>query len=169
VGGGELGGARAALMSEFRQLRGGGGATLEGVLFDFDRCYVAVTARDRRFDGQFITAVRTTGIYCRPSCPATTPKRVNVEFLATAAAAQLRGYRACRRCRPDAVPGSPDWNAGADLAARAMRLITDGVIERDGVPGWATPPANWAARSPPSSAPARWRWPGHTARSPPGR
>jgi AraC family transcriptional regulator of adaptative response / DNA-3-methyladenine glycosylase II len=137
VGGGELGGARAALMSEFRQLRGGGGATLEGVLFDFDRCYVAVTARDRRFDGQFITAVRTTGIYCRPSCPATTPKRVNVEFLATAAAAQLRGYRACRRCRPDAVPGSPDWNAGADLAARAMRLITDGVIERDGVPGLA--------------------------------
>jgi AraC family transcriptional regulator of adaptative response / DNA-3-methyladenine glycosylase II len=107
------------------------------VLFDFDRCYAAVAARDRRFDGQFITAVRTTGIYCRPSCPATAPKRLNVEFLATAAAAQLRGYRACRRCRPDAVPGSPGWNAGADLAARAMRLITDGVIERDGVPGLA--------------------------------
>jgi AraC family transcriptional regulator of adaptative response / DNA-3-methyladenine glycosylase II len=124
-------------MSDFRQPRAGGVGTLKGVLLDFDRCYAAVTARDRRFDGQFITAVRTTGIYCRPSCPATTPKRVNVEFVATAAAAQLRGYRACRRCRPDAVPGSPDWNAGADLAARAMRLITDGVIEREGVPGLA--------------------------------
>jgi AraC family transcriptional regulator, regulatory protein of adaptative response / DNA-3-methyladenine glycosylase II len=82
--------------------------------------------------------VRTTGIYCRPSCPATTPKRGNVEFLPTAGAAQQRGYRACRRCLPDAVPGSPEWNMRADLAARAMRLINDGVVERDGVPGLAT-------------------------------
>jgi AraC family transcriptional regulator of adaptative response / DNA-3-methyladenine glycosylase II len=124
-------------MSDFRQLGSGCGGTIHGVLLDFERCYAAVASRDSRFDGQFITAVRTTGIYCRPSCPATVPKRVNVEFLPTAAAAQLRGYRACRRCRPDAVPGSPDWNARADLAARAMRLITDGVIERDGVPGLA--------------------------------
>jgi AraC family transcriptional regulator of adaptative response / DNA-3-methyladenine glycosylase II len=107
------------------------------VLFDFDRCYAAVSARDPRFDGQFVTTVRTTGIYCRPSCPATTPKPANVEFQPTSAAAQLRGYRACLRCRPDAVPGSPDWNLRADLAGRAMRLITDGVVERDGVDGLA--------------------------------
>jgi len=108
------------------------------VILDDDRCYRAVTSRDARFDGQFVTAVRTTGIYCRPSCPAVTPKRTNVEFWPTAAAAQLRGFRACRRCLPDAVPGSPDWNVRADLAARAMRLIGDGVVERDGVPGLAT-------------------------------
>ncbi len=113
------------------------GGTIRGVPLDFDRCYAAVAANDPRFDGHFITAVRTTGIYCRPSCPATVPKRANVEFLPTAADAQLRGYRACRRCRPDAVPGSLDWNARADLAARAMRLITDGVVERDGVVGLA--------------------------------
>ena len=98
----------------------------------------AVMARDLRADGRFVFAVRTTGIYCRPSCPATTPKRGNVEFLLTAGAAQQRGYRACRRCRPDAVPGSPDWNSRADLAARAMRLINDGLVERRGVPGLAT-------------------------------
>ncbi|OLT15112.1 AraC family transcriptional regulator [Pseudonocardia sp. CNS-139] len=107
------------------------------MLLDEDRCYRAVASRDARFDGHFITAVRTTGIYCRPSCPAVTPKRPNVEFLPTAAAAQQRGYRACRRCQPDAVPGSPEWNLRADLAARAMRLIADGVVERDGVPGLA--------------------------------
>src|SRR5689334_5480889 len=105
------------------------------VLIDEDRSYRAVASRDQRFDGQFVTAVRTTGIYCRPSCPAVTPKRTNVEFWPTAAAAQLRGFRACRRCLPDAVPGSPDWNVRADLAGRAMRLIGDGVVERNGVPG----------------------------------
>ncbi|MGQ4598153.1 Ada metal-binding domain-containing protein [Nocardia sp. R6R-6] len=104
---------------------------------DFERCYRAVTTRDSRFDGQFFTAVRTTGIYCRPSCPAITPKRANVSFLPTAAAAQQAGYRACRRCLPDAAPGSPLWNTRADLAARAMRLIGDGVIERGGVPALA--------------------------------
>lgn len=107
------------------------------MLLDQERCYRAVTSRDARFDGHFITAVRTTGIYCRPSCPATTPQRANVEFLPTAGAAQQRGYRACRRCLPDAVPGSPDWNVRADLAARAMRLIADGVVERAGVTGLA--------------------------------
>ena len=84
---------------------------------DHDRCYNALASRDARFDGHFIAAVRTTRIYCRPSCPAITPKRGNVEFVPTAAAAQQRGYRACRRCLPDAVPGSPDWNTRADLAA----------------------------------------------------
>ncbi|HWC84868.1 MAG TPA: AlkA N-terminal domain-containing protein [Pseudonocardiaceae bacterium] len=105
--------------------------------FDPEYAYRAVSGRDSRFDGWFITAVRTTGIYCRPSCPATTPKRTNVEFFPTAAAAQSAGYRACRRCLPDAVPGSPEWNLRADLAARAMRLINDGVIERSGVSGLA--------------------------------
>ncbi|WP_372477273.1 DNA-3-methyladenine glycosylase 2 family protein [Nocardia australiensis] len=104
---------------------------------DFERCYRAVSTRDSRFDGQFFTAVRTTGIYCRPSCPAITPKPANVTFLPTAAAAQHAGYRACRRCLPDAAPGSPLWNIRADLAARAMRLIGDGVIERGGVPALA--------------------------------
>ncbi|MBK1785664.1 DNA-3-methyladenine glycosylase 2 [Prauserella cavernicola] len=104
---------------------------------DTERCYRAVMSRDSRFDGQFIVAVRTTGIYCRPSCPAMTPKARNVEFYPTSAAAQSRGYRACRRCLPDAVPGSPEWNVRADLAARAMRLIADGTVEREGVPGLA--------------------------------
>ena len=107
------------------------------MLLDHDRCYRAVASRDARFDGCFIVAVRTTGIYCRPSCPAMTPKPQNVTFLPTAAAAQLAGYRACRRCLPDAVPGSPEWNLRGDLVARAVRLIADGVVERDGVPGLA--------------------------------
>jgi AraC family transcriptional regulator of adaptative response / DNA-3-methyladenine glycosylase II len=111
--------------------------TVHGVWRDSERCYRAVASRDSRFDGQFITAVRTTGIYCRPSCPALTPKQHNVEFFPTSAAAQAGGYRACRRCLPDAVPGSPEWNLRADLAARAMRLISDGIVEREGVPGLA--------------------------------
>ncbi len=102
-----------------------------------DQCYVAVQSRDQRFDGWFVTAVRTTGIYCRPSCPAITPKRTNVDFYPTAAAAQQRGFRACKRCRPDASPGSPEWNVRQDVVARAMRLIADGIVERDGVAGLA--------------------------------
>ncbi len=104
---------------------------------DPDQCYVAVQSRDQRFDGWFVTAVRTTGIYCRPSCPAITPKRSNVDFFPTAAAAQQHGFRACKRCRPDASPGSPDWNSRHDVVARAMRLIADGVVEREGVGGLA--------------------------------
>jgi len=104
---------------------------------DFEHCYRAVASRDSRFDGRFFTAVTSTGIYCRPSCPALTPKRSNVRFYASAAAAQRNGFRACRRCRPDAVPGSPDWDARADLVGRAMRLIADGVVDREGVPGLA--------------------------------
>ncbi|GHE68647.1 DNA-3-methyladenine glycosylase [Streptomyces longispororuber] len=80
----------------------------------------------------------TTGIYCRPSCPAVTPKRQNVSFYPTAAAAQSRGFRACRRCRPDAVPGSAEWNVRADVVGRAMRMIGDGVVDREGVGGLAT-------------------------------
>ncbi|MEV0701575.1 AlkA N-terminal domain-containing protein [Saccharopolyspora sp. NPDC050389] len=97
----------------------------------------AVASRDARFDGCFIHAVRTTGIYCRPSCPARTPKPDNSLFFPTAAAAQAAGFRACRRCLPDAVPGSPEWDLRADLAGRAMRLISDGVVDRCGVRGLA--------------------------------
>ena len=106
-------------------------------VLDAERCYRAVRSRDRRFDGVFYIAVTTTGIYCRPSCPAVTPRRRNVEFYVTAAAAQQAGYRACRRCLPDATPGSPEWDVHADVAGRAMRLINDGVVERDGVEGLA--------------------------------
>ncbi|MGW3354721.1 bifunctional transcriptional activator/DNA repair enzyme AdaA [Streptomyces bungoensis] len=104
---------------------------------DEDSRYEAVRSRDGRFDGVFFFAVETTGIYCRPSCPAVTPKRHNVRFFATAAAAQRSGFRACRRCRPDAVPGSAEWNVRADAVGRAMRLIADGVVDREGVAGLA--------------------------------
>jgi AraC family transcriptional regulator of adaptative response / DNA-3-methyladenine glycosylase II len=103
----------------------------------FAKRYRAVSSRDARFDGQFITGVHSTGIYCRPSCPAGTPKPSNVSFYLTAAAAHEAGLRACKRCLPDAVPGSPDWNIRDDLAARAMRLIVDGAVEREGVTGLA--------------------------------
>ncbi|MFI7383856.1 bifunctional transcriptional activator/DNA repair enzyme AdaA [Streptomyces sp. NPDC049813] len=102
-----------------------------------DTRYEAVRSRDARFDGEFFFAVRTTGIYCRPSCPAVTPKRHNVRYYASAAAAQSSGFRACRRCRPDAVPGSAAWNVRADVVGRAMRLIGDGVVDREGVGGLA--------------------------------
>ncbi len=104
---------------------------------DTERCVRAVQSKDDRFDGWFFTAVLTTGIYCRPSCPATPPKPQNMRFFPSAAAAQQAGFRACKRCRPDASPGSPEWNERADLVARAMRLIADGVVDRDGVSGLA--------------------------------
>jgi AraC family transcriptional regulator, regulatory protein of adaptative response / DNA-3-methyladenine glycosylase II len=102
-------------------------------VLDPDTCYRAVSSRDERFDGMFFTAVTSTGIYCRPSCPARTPKRANVRFYRSAAEAQSAGFRACRRCRPDVSPGSPEWNIRADLVGRAMRLVADGVVDRDGV------------------------------------
>lgn len=104
---------------------------------DTEQCYRAMRSRDARFDGWFVTAVTSTRIYCRPSCPARAPKPTNVVFHPTAAAAQGAGFRACKRCRPDASPGSPQWNARADVIGRAMRLIADGVVDRDGVRGLA--------------------------------
>jgi AraC family transcriptional regulator, regulatory protein of adaptative response / DNA-3-methyladenine glycosylase II len=104
---------------------------------DFDRCYRAVQSKDARFDGWFVTAVLSTGIYCRPSCPARSPYARNVRFYRTAAAAQRAGFRACKRCRPDASPGSPEWNTRGDVVARAMRLISDGEVDRIGVTGLA--------------------------------
>lgn len=104
---------------------------------DFESRYRAASSRDARFDGWFIVAVTSTGIYCRPSCPAITPQRRNVQFYPTAAAAQTAGFRACLRCRPDAAPGSPEWDLRADVAGRAMRLINDGLVDREGVTGLA--------------------------------
>lgn len=108
-----------------------------GSAAEHDRRYRAIAARDTRFDGQFVTAVRSTRIYCRPSCPARTPKPENVTFYSTSAAAHEAGYRACKRCLPEAAPGSPAWDLRGDAAARAMRLITAGVVEQEGVPGLA--------------------------------
>jgi AraC family transcriptional regulator of adaptative response / DNA-3-methyladenine glycosylase II len=104
---------------------------------DFESCYRAAQSKDPRFDGWFFTAVTSTGIYCRPSCPAMTPKASNVGFYPSAAAAQAAGFRACRRCRPEAVPGSPEWDQKADVAGRAMKLIADGTVDREGVAGLA--------------------------------
>jgi AraC family transcriptional regulator, regulatory protein of adaptative response / DNA-3-methyladenine glycosylase II len=102
-----------------------------------ERRYRAAASKDARFDGVFFIGVTSTGIYCRPSCPAITPKRANMRFYRSAAAAQEAGFRACKRCRPDASPGSPEWNIRADMAARAMRLIADGAVDRAGVTGLA--------------------------------
>jgi AraC family transcriptional regulator, regulatory protein of adaptative response / DNA-3-methyladenine glycosylase II len=102
-----------------------------------DQRYQAAISKDARFDGVFFIAVTSTGIYCRPSCPAITPKREHMRFYRSAAAAQDSGFRACKRCRPDASPGSPEWNIRADVVGRAMRLIADGVVDRDGVAGLA--------------------------------
>jgi len=104
---------------------------------DTEACERAIRSRDARFDGWFICAVVTTGIYCRPSCPAR-PHLKNLRFYPSAAAAQQAGFRACKRCRPDASPGSPEWNVRSDLIARAMRLIGDGVVDREGVTGLAS-------------------------------
>lgn len=124
-------------MSDSRELFRRTGASIGLVDLDFDLCYRAVASRDTRFDGWFVTAVTSTGIYCRPSCPAMTPKRSHVRFYPNAAVAQQEGFRACLRCRPDAAPGSPEWHVRGDVAARAMRLIADGVVDRAGVPGLA--------------------------------
>lgn len=104
---------------------------------DHARCVRAVQTKDSRFDGQFITAVTSTGIYCRPSCPARTPAPRNMRFYPSAAAAHRDGFRACKRCLPDASPGSPEWNVRADVVARAVRLIKDGLLDRADVPALA--------------------------------
>lgn len=103
-----------------------------------DLYYRALAARDSRFDGWFFAGVTSTGIYCRPSCPSITPRPDRVRFFATSAAAQRSGFRACKRCRPDASPGSPEWNRRGDAVGRAMRAIADGVVDREGVLGLAS-------------------------------
>jgi AraC family transcriptional regulator, regulatory protein of adaptative response / DNA-3-methyladenine glycosylase II len=106
-------------------------------MFDDDTCYRAFTSRDRRFDGRFVTAVLTTGIYCRPGCPARRPARRNVRFFACPAAAESAGFRPCLRCRPETAPGSPAWSGTSATVARALRLIDDGALDGSGVVGLA--------------------------------
>jgi AraC family transcriptional regulator of adaptative response / DNA-3-methyladenine glycosylase II len=103
------------------------------VLLDPDVCYRALRTRDRRFDGRFFTAVRTTGIYCRPICPARTPRRENCLFVACAAAAEEAGYRPCRRCRPESAPGTPAWLGTSATVTRGLRLIAEGALDEAGV------------------------------------
>lgn len=104
---------------------------------DFDACYRAVASRDARFDGRFFTGVVSTGIYCRPICPARTPARRNVQFFPSAASAEGAGFRACRRCRPERSPFSPGWDVQADLVGRALQAIDEGVVDEEGVRGLA--------------------------------
>ena len=104
---------------------------------DLDVCYEAIRSRDARFDGRFFTGVTSTGIYCRPICPARTPGRRNVRFFPLAAAAEEAGFRPCRRCRPDRSPSSPDWDWRGDLVGRALRLIGEGTADKEGIPGVA--------------------------------
>ncbi len=99
---------------------------------DPDICYRAVASRDARFDGRFFTAVTTTGIYCRPVCPARTPGRGNVSFYSCAAAAEEAGFRPCRRCRPETAPGSPAWIGAPVTVRRALRLIDAGALDGRG-------------------------------------
>lgn len=112
----------------------------------FDAMYAAVAGRDPRFDGAFYTAVHTTGIYCRPSCPARTPLQRNVSFYPSAAAAQSAGFRACRRCVPEALPGSALWDVPGSVSSRALDLIERGVVDESGVEGLADW-LGWSSRS----------------------
>jgi len=100
---------------------------------DAARCYRALLSRDRRFDGRFFIGVVTTGVYCRPVCPVSPAKPENARFFACAAAAEAAGFRPCRRCRPDAAPGTPAWMGSSAAVTRALRLITDGALDDGGV------------------------------------
>jgi len=102
------------------------------MVIDGDICYRALRSRDARFDGRFFIGVRTTGIYCRPVCPARTPFRKNVTFYACAAAAEAAGFRPCRRCRPETAPGTPAWTGTSATVSRALRLIGDGGLDEAG-------------------------------------
>ncbi|MEA2804466.1 MAG: AraC family transcriptional regulator [Rhodospirillaceae bacterium] len=102
-------------------------------ILDHDRCERARVRRDRRYDGRFFSGVRTTRIYCRPVCPVRPAQGKNVEFYATAAAAEAAGFRPCLRCRPETAPFSPAWQGSRTTVHRAMRLIRDGTLDRAGV------------------------------------
>jgi AraC family transcriptional regulator of adaptative response / DNA-3-methyladenine glycosylase II len=103
------------------------------MVLDRDICYRAVRARDRRFDGRFFTGVTSIGVYCRPVCPARTPRREHCTFFACAAAAEEAGFRPCRRCRPESAPGTPVWEGTSTTVQRALRLIDEGALDGDSV------------------------------------
>ncbi|MEC3861696.1 Ada metal-binding domain-containing protein [Mesobacterium sp. TK19101] len=101
-------------------------------MLDFDTCDAARLRKDPAFDGRFFTAVRTTGIYCRPVCPVKPPLSRNVRFFPSAAAAEAAGYRPCLRCRPETLPFSPAWMGTQATVTRALRLIADGALDHGG-------------------------------------
>src|SRR5215213_3536303 len=96
-------------------------------------CDRARRSRDARFDGKFFIAVTSTKIYCRPICPARSPKDENIRYYPTAAAAAAAGFRPCLRCRPEAAPGTPAWSGTSSIVSRGLRLIADGALDRHGV------------------------------------
>src|SRR5262245_54014813 len=98
-----------------------------------DACYRALQTRDARFDGRLFVGVKTTGIYCRPICPARTPKRENVLFFLSAAAAQESGFRPCLRCRPEISPDSGSWRGTSNTVSRALALIEAGALDSGAV------------------------------------
>ena len=104
---------------------------------DDDACYRALSTRDARFDGRLFVGVKTTGIYCRPICPARTPKRENVRFFPSAAAAQSAGFRPCLRCRPETSPDLAAWRGASNTVARALSLIEEGALDDADVEGLA--------------------------------
>lgn len=110
----------------------GGLRPLSPMALDSAICYRALTARDARFDGRFFVGVTSTGIYCRPICPAPSAKFAHCRFYPTAAAAQEAGFRPCLRCRPETAPFSPAWNGSRTTVARALRLIERGALDQDG-------------------------------------
>src|SRR5438552_15243165 len=138
-------GAAAALPGagddHVRRLPDGVKGTMYGdgmtITLDPARCYAAVRSRDRRFDGRFFAGVVTTGVYCRPVCPVRPAKPENVRWFACAAAAEAAGFRPCRRCRPEASPGTPAWSGTSAVVARALRLIAAGALDEGGVDGLA--------------------------------
>jgi AraC family transcriptional regulator of adaptative response / DNA-3-methyladenine glycosylase II len=109
------------------------GCKVSAMELDFESCYRAIATRDARFDGRFFTGVRTTGIYCRPICPARTPRRENVTFYPTAAAAQEAGFRPCLRCRPETSPARGAWHGTSNTVSRALMLIEDGALDEGSV------------------------------------
>ncbi len=109
------------------------GFDVDQTALDPDRCYAALMRRDPSADGLFFVGVRSTGIYCRPVCPARTPARAHVEFHASAAMAQAAGFRPCLRCRPESAPDSPAWAGTLASIHRALRLIEEGALAEAGV------------------------------------
>jgi AraC family transcriptional regulator of adaptative response / DNA-3-methyladenine glycosylase II len=104
---------------------------------DHNTCYRALRTRDSRFDGRFFTGVHSTGIYCRPICPARTPKQSNVDFYACAAAAEDAGFRPCRRCRPETSPGTPAWLGTSTTVTRARTGCCAPEVKESVLPGRA--------------------------------
>ncbi len=109
------------------------GQILPAARLDEDQCYRAMQAKDARFDGRFFVCVTSTGIYCRPVCPARVPKRAHCRFVASAAAAEEAGYRSCLRCRPETAPGTPAWSGTTATVSRALRLIEEGALDEGSV------------------------------------